>query len=232
MSIKPKHTGEFFIPGLGHKSTEEEHFERYRFAALHVPRKRVLDIACGVGYGSRILIEARAASVLGCDILESNIDYARREYGCEGLTFMVTDAARTSFRSEFDVVVCFETIEHIDDFRSVLANLRNALKEEGMLILSSPNRTISSPHLGVNDRAAHFHLREFTPSEFSGYLIEAGFCSLEWYGQRQQRFFQNPFLERHYKKLFKPSRKADPRVTPLRKGLGPEYFVVVAGRHG
>jgi hypothetical protein len=60
------------------------------------------------------------------------------------------------------------------------------------------------------------------------HLIAAGFKNIEVNGQRQQIFFLNPFLEKQYKQLFKPSKRVSATVQPLKKGLEPEYFVMVA----
>jgi SAM-dependent methyltransferase len=223
-----KNTGEFFIPGQRHRSTEEEHFERYEFAKRFVSGKRVLDIACGVGYGSRMLIEGGASNVVGCDVLPDNIEYAARTYGCEGLKFVIKDARQPIDEGEFDVIVCFETIEHVDNYKAVLLNLHTSLKMDGKFIISSPNRIITSPHLSSESRASYYHIREFTISELKDHLIAAGFKNIEVNGQRQQRFFLNPFLEKQYKQLFKPSKRVSATVQPLKKGLEPEYFVMVA----
>lgn len=223
-----KRTGEFFIPGQGHRSTEEEHFERYEFAKRFISGKRVLDIACGVGYGSRMLIDGGATNVVGCDVLRDNVEYAANTYGCDGLKFIVKDARQPIDEGEFDVIVCFETIEHVDNYKAVLLNLHTLLKMDGKLIISSPNRTITSPHLRADNRAAYYHIREFTINELKDHLSAAGFKNIEVYGQRQQRFFLNSFLEKQYKQLFKPSRKSSAAVELLKKGLGPEYFVMIA----
>jgi SAM-dependent methyltransferase len=218
-------TGECFIPGKGSKTTEEEHFERYKFAATYAAGKRVLDIACGVGYGSKILAEAGALSVLGCDILQDNIAYAMHNYKGNNIDFKVKDATKPILEGKFDLIVSFETIEHVDDFSSALINLYDALKAAGELIISSPNRKITNPYIGPDERTDAYHVREFTIDEFRANLVKSGFRNLELYGQRQQRFFNNPFLEKHYKRLFKPSKRTSPKVKPVKEGLEPKHFV-------
>ena len=228
--MKTDFTGEFFVPGEGCKTSEEEHFERYKFAATYGAGKRILDIACGVGYGAKILSEMGASNIVGCDILEDNIEYCINRYKSDSIEFKVKDVTKPLLEREFDLIVCFETIEHIDDFKTVLINLYDSLKEDGRLIVSSPNRKITNPYLGPNERAGVYHIREFTIDEFQVHLLEIGFKNIEVYGQRQQRFFKNPFIEKHYKRLFKPSRKASPKVEPIKKGLEPEYFIMIAGK--
>lgn len=229
-SMEIEFTGEFFVPGQGSVISEEEHFERYKFASGFAQGKRVLDIACGVGYGSRILIEAKASSVLGCDILEENIKYATHKYRKGNLDFKVKDATKPISEGKFDLIVSFETIEHIKDFEPVLENFYDSLHEQGKLIISSPNRNITNPYLEPNDRLKGYHFREFTIGEFRDHLLQKGFKNIELYGQRQQRVFQSPFLEKHYKRIFKPSAKSSPKVEPIKDGLEPEYFVMVCGK--
>ncbi len=228
--MRVKYSGEFFIPGEGPKISEEEHLERYKFAAKYAPGKRILDIACGVGYGSKILIEAGASSVLGCDISEDNIEYANSKYKSPNLEFRVKDATKPLLEGKFDLIVSFETIEHIDDFKTILNNFSESLRADGNLIISSPNRKITNPYLGPNDKPSTYHIREFTIDEFQVHLMESGFKNIELYGQRQQKVFRNPFFEKHYKRIFKPSRKASPRVEPIKEGSEPEYFVMICGK--
>lgn len=223
-----KFSGECFIPGSGSKISEEEHFERYLFASTYVCGKRVLDIACGEGYGSKILKEANASSVTGCDVSENNITHAISQYKSTNLEFKVKDITEPLLEGEFDIIVCFETIEHVDNFKSALNNLYTSLKKDGKLIISSPNRNITNPYLGTNERASDYHIREFTIDEFLLHLNESHFEFIEIYGQRQQKYFNNPFIEKHYKRLFKPSKNSSPKVEKIREGLLPEYFVVIA----
>ena len=78
------------------RDTLRLHVDRYAFAARRLPAGRALDIACGVGYGARVLCDESAArvSVLGVDVSPAAIDYARRHYGGQGVEFQVADATR------------------------------------------------------------------------------------------------------------------------------------------
>ncbi len=225
--MRLKFSGECFIPGNSTKICQEEHFERYLFASNFVCGKRVLDIACGEGYGSKILIDANASSVLGCDISESNITHAIAQYKSNNLEYKVKDITKPILEGEFDIIICFETIEHVDDFKSALYNLYISLKKDGKLIISSPNRQITNPYLRANERASDYHIREFTINELLFHLNENYFEFIEIYGQRQQKYFKHPFFEKHYKRLFKPSQNASPKVERIREGLAPEYFVAI-----
>src|SRR5690348_13511788 len=107
-------TGERFVPHT-EGDIQLEHMHRYVAARLLVQGKRVLDIACGEGYGSDLLSEA-AASVVGVDIDEAAISHARQAYVRPNLKFLRGDAVAIPLGdSSVDVVVSFETIEHLAD---------------------------------------------------------------------------------------------------------------------
>ena len=74
-------TGEYFIPGKVENRIEQDHIARYSFAKKFVQNSNVLDVACGVGYGSVLLLEGGAKSYTGVDINESSIVYAKKNYG-------------------------------------------------------------------------------------------------------------------------------------------------------
>ncbi|HTL07594.1 MAG TPA: class I SAM-dependent methyltransferase, partial [Chitinophagaceae bacterium] len=113
-----KITGERFIPDASLLQDEMgyEHLHRYYSIIPLIKGKAVLDIACGEGYGSAILA-AHAQSVTGADIDQTSIDEANQKYTSADLplSFVQADAALMPFADDsFDVVVSFETIEHLD----------------------------------------------------------------------------------------------------------------------
>jgi ubiquinone biosynthesis O-methyltransferase len=229
--VNMKFTGECFIPGKSPKRIEDDHIERYKFATKFVNGKKVLDIACGVGYGSRILAEAGASRVEGVDISEDVIHYAKYNYQMHKISFQKGDISNYKNDNIYDVIVCFETIEHVLDFRKALSNLYSLLKNSGLLLISSPNRLITSPlTASMNDRPSNeFHIREFTIKELESLLKEHGFTveGADVFGQRQQRYFCNRYLRKTYKKLFNPDACFSPALTRVEK-LAPRYFVIVA----
>ena len=97
------------------KETLLLHVERYEFAARHTRPGRLLDIACGVGYGTRLMIERsqQCVKAVGVDISEEAISYAAERYGTEKLEFVVADASHFSYPVGFDTIVSLETIEHL-----------------------------------------------------------------------------------------------------------------------
>src|SRR5262245_31216724 len=113
MSDELTFTGERFVPGAAGEIWYE-HWHRYHFAASLVAGREVLDVACGEGYGSALLARS-AAQVTGADIAPAAISHARGRYaGQPNLAFCEADCAALPFADgSFDVVVSFETIEHI-----------------------------------------------------------------------------------------------------------------------
>ena len=154
------------------------HLKRYQFARKYIVGKRVLDVACGVGYGSLYLAKA-CRQVVGADIDWVAVDYAQRQYGGrENLAFVQVDAIRTGFaESQFDAVCSFETIEHVRDAGMILGEIKRVLKPEGVLIVSTPRAARS------NSRPANpFHHHEWSPADFKR-LLRGFFHNVEIFGQ-------------------------------------------------
>lgn len=120
-----------------------EHRHRYAFAAAFCAGRRVLDLCCGVGYGSAMLADA-AASVTGVDVDVAAIDEAERAHGhLSGVDFRVGDAIAylemPDVADEFDIVVCFEGIEHLVGGDATLDRLAVVARRGVGLVLSMPN---------------------------------------------------------------------------------------------
>lgn len=224
-------TGEYWIPGKSPSNIENDHLERYRFATRFVYGKKVLDISCGVGYGSFLLAKAGASRVDGVDISEEVIDYAKNNYQMNNLSFIIGNICEYKTDNLYDVIICFETIEHIENYQKALLNLYSLLMSDGVLIISSPNRLISSPRAkSIYDRPSNkCHVREFTIEELKLALENGGFVvdKSDIFGQRQQIYFGNYRLRKLYEKLFKPSQRFNPTLTRVGK-LVPEFFTIVA----
>src|SRR5204862_756713 len=109
-----------------------EHRVRYRWAATAAEGKAVLDAGCGAGYGSAILADAGARSVTGLDIDPGAVAGAASSYGKVGaIEFVRGDVRELPFEDRsFDLIVCFETIEHVEDPDTALDELRRVLREE------------------------------------------------------------------------------------------------------
>jgi 2-polyprenyl-3-methyl-5-hydroxy-6-metoxy-1,4-benzoquinol methylase len=170
-----------------------EHRSRYRFAAGWVEGAHVLDIACGTGFGGPILLDEGASQVTGVDIEVAPLLTAKAS-GREGQVLVQADGAALPFEAEtFDVVVSFETLEHVAEAVGLVDELRRVLRPHGKLVLSTPNALHSRPVDGVPRNP--FHVREYLPSELLELLSQA-FGGVSLLGQRTHpRFPVSPFWE-------------------------------------
>lgn len=161
---------ERFVPAVKEFNfkTVYEHLHRYAYALQLVSRKRVLDLACGEGYGSWILADA-AMEVVGVDKNSHVIRHAQMTYKKDNLKFEVGDMEKLLFNSgEFDVVVCFEAIEHIIAQEECIVEIRRVLRDGGILLISTPVMADSKKKDSLNP----FHLKELTLQEFEGLLCK------------------------------------------------------------
>jgi SAM-dependent methyltransferase len=150
--LVPSHTGD----------TSIEHLHRYAFARDYIEGKDVLDIACGEGYGSHLMSNI-AANVVGVDISPEVIAHARNRYG-DKVTFSVgscTDIPLSS--ASVDVVVSFETLEHLAGHEQMLKEVKRVLRPTGVLILSSPDKL---NYTILPKTQNPFHVRELSKEEF------------------------------------------------------------------
>jgi SAM-dependent methyltransferase len=161
-------TGERFTPECV-REIWYEHFHRYVFARQLVAGLNVLDAACGEGYGSALLATA-AQSVTGVDLSESAIAHARVRYSAGQLRFIVSDCLELPFEEdEFDCIVSFETLEHLENHRGLMEEFRRVLKPGGFLLMSSPDKAVYSDQLKTHNE---FHARELYRDEFESLLRE------------------------------------------------------------
>ncbi|MCW8348137.1 class I SAM-dependent methyltransferase [Vibrio sp. ZSDZ65] len=164
-----EYTGERYVPNVVKSMVITlEHWHRYIMASNFIKGKKVLDVACGTGYGSNMLSRT-ADSVVGGDISRDNINYCNEIYDAENLTFQVEDIENLSFLdNSFDVVTCFETIEHVDEEtqKRALSEIKRVLKPKGVLLITTPN--VDSKHYAGVDN--EFHIKELDKLEFSDIL--------------------------------------------------------------
>jgi ubiquinone/menaquinone biosynthesis C-methylase UbiE len=163
------------IPDRPRHYITRQHIMRYAFASTYVTGKKVLDIACGAGYGSSYLAGCGASMVVGVDISESALTYACNHYIKDNLHFLQGDAVQLPFENnEFDVVVSFETIEHIARVEEYVKEMKRVLSPQGIFICSTP-------HIKYT-RHPVYHVKEFSPEEFFS-LLEDNFYRVERYAQ-------------------------------------------------
>jgi SAM-dependent methyltransferase len=197
---------ERFTPGPGSAGElHAQHLSRYDFAGRYIPGKRIIDAACGTGYGSSHLLQLGAGSVTGIDLSEEGIAYAKKHYISKGLTYIRGDVSNLQPAGRADCVVSFETIEHLDDPEAFLAAVRGALIPGGLFIVSTPVRRRGS----LSDRPENpFHVREWNEEEFD-HLLSGYFSVRQFFHQYVYRKRPWPFsrtINGFVMKLFPGSR--------------------------
>jgi ubiquinone/menaquinone biosynthesis C-methylase UbiE len=173
-------TGERFLPACAGEIAYE-HWHRYAFARQYVEGERVLDAACGEGYGTALL-GTKAAGAVGVDIDAGSIRHAQSAYGSATVRFVEGSCTQLPFPdASFDVVVSFETIEHLDaaDQPPMLAEFARVLRPAGLLIISSPNKRLYSD---AREYVNEFHRHELYRDGLSALLAKA-FPAQRWFHQ-------------------------------------------------
>lgn len=173
-------TGERFTPECV-REIRYEHWHRYAFALSLARGRRVLDAACGEGYGSAMLAR-EAAEVVGVDVDGTAVAHAAQRYTLPNLHFSQADCTRLDElpAASFDLVVSIETLEHVADQERMLDGFRRLLRDDGLLLISSPDKATYSDARGfVNE----FHVRELYRNEFEDLLAQR-FPVRRLYGQK------------------------------------------------
>jgi SAM-dependent methyltransferase len=158
-------TSERFVPDQDQgRLIEVEHVSRYQWAAQAARDRLVLDAGCGTAYGSRLLAGGGAREVIGVDIASAVLETVAAAMP-GSVRLQTGDVRRLDFENDtFEMVVCFEVIEHVVDPFIVLDELVRVLAPGGLLLISSPNRNVyppGNPH----------HLHEFVPTELETELV-------------------------------------------------------------
>ena len=201
-----------------------EHLHRYAIAKEWIKGKKVLDIACGEGYGSNLLAE-EADSVIGVDVDTAVILNAQAKYKRTNLNFVHGNVENIPFKdNSFDVIVSFETLEHTDKHEQMLSEFKRILKQEGIVIISTPDK------LSYTDQRNYknpFHLKELYKNEFVALI---------------KRHFKNSvFLEQRYScsSVIIPLFPAEGIVQyegsydKIEKGnFKPHYLIAIASDYG
>ncbi|WP_028950556.1 class I SAM-dependent methyltransferase [Sulfurihydrogenibium subterraneum] len=176
-------TGERYIPDLKEAQISYEHWHRYLYASYFAKDKVVLDIACGEGYGSDFLSNY-ANKVIGVDIDKNSINHAKSKYKKENLEFMTGSVSNIPIEGSkiFDVIVSFETIEHVDEETQsmFIQEVKRLLKEDGIFIVSTPNKEVYTDKTGFKNP---FHIKEFYIDEFKEFL-KTYFKNVKLLGQK------------------------------------------------
>ena len=218
-------TGERFVPGIAGEIAHE-HWHRYAFARRYAAGKRVLDVACGEGYGSALLAGV-AGAVTGIDIDAGAIAHARQSYAAlANISFAEGSASMLPLAdASVDVVVSFETIEHLPraDQPRMLAEIARVLAADGVLVMSAPNPVEYS---SARNYRNPFHLHEPDRAELAA-LLGGAFPAQRWF--RQRRYFGSAVWSEASGESVEAwtgdAARIDPAMPPAAM-----YFVVIATR--
>ncbi len=171
------------IPGVSAHFLMMEARARYSFAKKVLKGySRILDVACGTGYGTAMVSDAtKTKEVYGVDISSEAIGFARERYQDDNTTFLKANVYDIPFKNEyFDAIVAFEMIEHLDKLSTFLKEADRVLQKGGILVVSTPNRLITSPE---GDLMSPYHTQEYDPSELKQ-LLSKHFKDVVIYGQQ------------------------------------------------
>jgi len=206
------------------------HVERYAWAAAAAKPGRLLDCACGVGYGTAILLrEAKVTAALGVDVSPDAIAHASATYGGPRVRFVACDALALDDAEGFDTIVSLETIEHVADPERLVAKFASLLRPGGRLVASVP----TTPSVDLNPH----HLHDFTAASFRALGARHGlrerdaFLQVQrlglgsaWRGRRFTQAKLRPNLPGYY--ASHPGAFARRVATTLRHGLANHYLTI------
>jgi SAM-dependent methyltransferase len=201
------------------------HIHRYVFASEKLKplgRCRVLDVACGVGYGSRFIASECGCEVVGIDRDLEALKLAASRFSHPDVTFIADDChtlEKCGSDEQFDAILCFETIEHLSEPGRFLKRCAQLLRHSGMFIISTPNYNVTG------HAAWEYHVTEYTASQFLALLKECGFNVQVLLGQSltplgRLRTSVRAELNKVYANPFTRVGRVIERMVRNRKGMG------------
>ncbi|HEX8515666.1 MAG TPA: methyltransferase domain-containing protein [Bacteroidia bacterium] len=164
-----------------------EHIHRYQVAYPYLKEEdKVLDIACGNGFGSYLLSRKTKGMVTGGDISAETVEICRNRYkGEPNLEFRVIDGTAVNYpNGYFDMVVSFETIEHTTEYIKMLQEFYRTVKQGGTVLISTPNKAVTSPDGIIKNP---YHTQEFTLEQLQA-LLNSVFDDVKISGQQYTRY--------------------------------------------
>lgn len=189
-----------------------EHLHRYEEAGkiIHLPNAKILDIACGSGFGSHYLAHL-GHHVIGGDLSYDTVLDCASKYKANNLEFKQIDGTQMPFENDFfDVVISFETIEHTTEFQKMLNEFKRVVKKDGLIILSTPNFLINSPGGVIINK---YHTQEWVYEDFLK-ILNSTYSQVNLMGQEYVRyknqtsirfkigkFFEETLYQRGFRKL-------------------------------
>jgi SAM-dependent methyltransferase len=173
-------TGERTLPDVPAENYWfRRHLAVYEWIGARVAGARVLDMACGEGYGSEVLSRS-AGSVVGVDANPDAFEHARLRYQRQNLSFERGMVELFGEPGAYDAVVFLQTIEHVQDAEAVLAHFRRLLAPGGLAYVSTPNLLTLAPP-GATKSENPWHVREYRAHEFDA-LCRAVFDDVQLLG--------------------------------------------------
>ncbi len=225
--VPPGWTGERYVPEIG-GNIRFEHLHRYLIARELSRNKRVLDIACGEGYGAAILASV-ASHVVGVDIAGDVVAQASSAYAAPNVEFIEGSCEAIPLPDHaVDVVVSFETIEHVGDHQGMMRDIRRVLRPGGLLVMSSPDRCEYSDAIGTRNP---FHVKELDREELER-LLRSYFSNVALAGQRIQGGSIVGPLDESTRSRFVSFPSADSNATGVRGMHAPVYLLALASDEG
>ncbi len=173
--FKLDYSGERVVPTEMHGDvyTWSEHLSRYVFALRYAANKDILDVACGTGYGSALLSSV-AANVVGIDVSQEAILWAKKHNSFYSpVHFLVKDIDKSLITGSFDLIVSFETVEHLSNPGKFLSNIRHCLRSKGKFIFSVP----------LEDPPNKFHKFRYNWKLTESLMTPILGKQIEWYSQ-------------------------------------------------
>lgn len=200
-----------------------EHLHRYKIAEMFSEGKKILDIACGEGYGTNLLSKF-ASEITGVDIDKETIEQAKLKYNKDNIEFLLGDTSNIPCpNASFDVVVSFETIEHHDKHDEMIKEIKRVLKPNGVFIISTPDKHIYTDLKGIKNK---FHIKELYKKEFID-LIKNYFSNTTILNQK---FITGSYIYNESSKSDSPKIWYSGNFNKIEQTVRPEgeYIIVVA----
>lgn len=173
-------TGERTLPDVPEENYwYRRHLAVYRWIAERCVERRVVDMACGEGYGSAVLAE-RAREVVGVDANPEAHEHARLRYTQPGLRFERGLVEEFDEQAPYDAIVFLQTVEHVEDPGPLLGRFASLVARGGAAYVSTPNRLTLAPP-GAERSENPWHVREYTAGEFRD-LLAGHFAQVELLG--------------------------------------------------
>ncbi len=217
-----KFTGERLINGM-EGQIKLEHLHRYSLAFPFASEKIVLDIACGDGYGTALLADV-AYKVEGVDLDSKTIEYASKKYLRQNINFTIGDILNIPFEDNFfDLIICFETFEHLDEHDRLLNEVKRVLKDDGILIMSTPEKSVYSDARNYSNK---FHKKELYLNEYKDLL--------------KNHFNYNQFLYQKFivaSLIYEPTKNGIMEINgnydsiAINKEFQPKYMVSISSKY-